>query len=101
MAATLSMLLSILCLIVPNESFTRIDLTGVGKDMGAGKAGAADLVPATVDNSTSGADPAETLLCRRAILDLLLRWQWSGLQVQFGRAVLGCEVSFARNVFQR
>ena len=49
-AVLLATVLSLLCLVVPNEAI----LPGIGRYVGAGKAVAADVTAVTVDNSTSG-----------------------------------------------
>ena len=53
-AFLLAVLLSLLCLVVPNETISQADILGIGRGLGSGKAEAADVTPVTVDNSTSG-----------------------------------------------
>jgi len=53
-AVLLSTVLSLLCLVVPNEATRTADFLGIGGGLGTGKAQAADVTAITVDNSTSG-----------------------------------------------
>jgi len=52
-AVLLAIVLSLFCLIVPNEAISRADLLGLGQSLGASTAEAAGVAPVTVDNSTS------------------------------------------------
>lgn len=49
----LAFLLAIMGLVVPTPPHSRIDITGMGGQLGMGKAQAADLTPNTVDTSTT------------------------------------------------
>jgi hypothetical protein len=53
-AVLLATMLSLLCVVVPNEAISRADLLGIGRDLGTANVEAADVTAITVDNSTSG-----------------------------------------------